>query len=250
MTQQSTSYPGSKIRLYLGSTLLFICIFTTATLVALLIFLCILGPFSLRYKVATAWCSLVVWMTKFFCGLGYEVEGLEHIKELDAAIVLSKHQSAWETLALRHILPPQTTLLKRSLLWMPLWGWALATLRPIAIDRENQRAALRRLLTEGTACLHDGLWVVTFPEGTRTAPGEEKKFGAGGAMLAQKSGYPVIPIALNAGEFWPRYSFLKYPGTIKVRIGPVIESQGRKAADINAEAEDWIRQAMKDISSR
>lgn len=250
MTQQSTSYPGSKIRLYLGSTLLFICIFTTATLVALLIFLCILGPFSLRYKVATAWCSLVVWMTKFFCGLGYEVEGLEHIKELDAAIVLSKHQSAWETLALRHILPPQTTLLKRSLLWMPLWGWALATLRPIAIDRENQRAALRRLLAEGTACLHDGLWVVTFPEGTRAAPGEEKKFGAGGAMLAQKSGYPVIPIALNAGEFWPRYSFLKYPGTIKVRIGPIIESQGRKAADINAEAEAWIRQAMKDISSR
>lgn len=155
MTQQSTSYPGSKIRLYLGSALLFICIFTTATLVALLIFLCILGPFSLRYKVATAWCSLVVWMTKFFCGLGYEVEGLEHIKELDAAIVLSKHQSAWETLALRHILPPQTTLLKRSLLWMPLWGWALATLRPIAIDRENQRAALRKLLDEGTACLHD-----------------------------------------------------------------------------------------------
>lgn len=189
-------------------------------------------------------------MTKFFCGLGYEVEGLEHIKDLDAAIVLSKHQSAWETLALRHILPPQTTLLKRSLLWMPLWGWALATLRPIAIDRENQRAALRKLLDEGTACLHDGLWVVTFPEGTRTAPMEEKKFGAGGAMLAQKSGYPVIPIALNAGEFWPRYSFLKYPGTIKVRIGPVIDSQGRKAADINGEAEAWIRQAMKDISSR
>ncbi|MGJ0492056.1 lysophospholipid acyltransferase family protein [Methylobacter sp.] len=248
MTQQSTSYQGNKVRLYIGSALLFISIFTTATIDGILILLCILTPFSVRYKIATAWCALVVWMTKFFCGLDYEVEGLEHIKGLDAAIVLSKHQSAWETLALRHILPTQTTLLKRSLLWMPLWGWALATLRPIAIDRENQRAAMRKLLDEGTACLKEGMWVVIFPEGTRTAPGEEKKFGAGGAMLAQKSGYPVIPIALNAGEYWPRYSFLKYPGTIKVKIGPAIASQGRKAADINAEAEAWIRQAMQDIS--
>ncbi|MGJ0430266.1 lysophospholipid acyltransferase family protein [Methylobacter sp.] len=250
MTQQSTSYQGNKLRLYLGSILLFISIFSTATIVALLIFLCVLGPFSLRYKVANAWCSLVVWMTKFFCGLGYEVEGLEHIQGLDAAVVLSKHQSAWETLALRHILPPQTSLLKRSLLWMPIWGWALATLKPIAIDRKNRNAAMRKLLDEGTACLQEGLWVVTFPEGTRTEPGEEKKFGAGGAMLAQKSGYPVIPIALNSGEYWPRYSFLKYPGTIKVKIGPPIESRGRKAADINAEAEAWIRQAMQDISTR
>ncbi|WAK02818.1 lysophospholipid acyltransferase family protein [Methylobacter sp. YRD-M1] len=250
MTQHSTSFQGNKLRLYLGSALLFISIFTTATIDGILILLCMPAPFAVRYKIATAWCSLVVWMTKFFCGLGYEVEGLEHIKGLDAAIVLSKHQSAWETLALRHILPPQTTLLKRSLLWMPLWGWALATLRPIAIDRENQRAAMRKLLDQGTACLQEGLWVVTFPEGTRTAPGEEKKFGAGGAMLAQKSGYPVIPVALNAGEYWPRYSFLKYPGTIKVKIGPPIESRGRKAADINAEAEAWIRQAMQDISTR
>jgi 1-acyl-sn-glycerol-3-phosphate acyltransferase len=123
----------------------------------------------------------------------------------------------------------------------------MATLKPIAIDRKNQRAALRKLLEQGTKNLNSGLWVIIFPEGTRTAPGETRKFNAGGAMLAQQSGYPVVPIAHNAGIYWPRYSFLKYPGTIKVKIGPPIESKGRKAAEINAEAEAWIAGAMKGL---
>ena len=248
MTQQNTSYQGSRIKLYLGSTVLFISMMLSALVFAPLVLLCAILPFSVRYKIAELWVRFVLWVARVFCGVRHEVEGLEHIKDIQAAIVLSKHQSAWETIALRLILPTQTALLKRSLLWLPVWGWALATLKPIAIDRKKQRAALNTLLKKGKAYLSEGIWVVVFPEGTRTAPGQVKKFNAGGAILAEKSGYPVIPLAHNAGYCWPRYSFLKYPGTIKVKIGPAIESRGRKAADINAEAAEWIAQAMKEIS--
>ncbi len=247
MKQQNTSPQKNKPKNYLGSTLLFIGVFSSVTVAGLLILLLRPFNFTIRYKISALWCQLVLWMSKFFCGLSYEVEGLEHIGKNQAAIVLSNHQSAWETLALRHILPPQVVLLKRSLVWFPVWGWALGTLKSIAIDRENRRAAMRILLEKGTAYLNEGLWVIVFPEGTRTAPGEIRKFSIGGAMLAQKSGFPVIPVAHNAGNFWPRYSFLKYPGTIKVKIGPAIESKGRKAAEINAEVENWIAQAIKEM---
>lgn len=249
MTQQNLSYQGNKIRLYLGSAIFFVCIFLSATVIGILILLAIVFPFSVRNQLANLWIDLILWMSNFFCGIRYEVEGLEHIKAQPTAIVLCKHQSAWETLALRKIFPTHATLLKRSLVWMPIWGWALGTLKPIAINRNNQREAMRTLLEQGTARLNAGLWVVIFPEGTRTAPGEKTKFSAGGAMLAHKSGYPIIPVAHNAGEYWPRYSFLKFPGTIKVKIGPPIESKGRKAADINAEAEAWVTQAMREISA-
>lgn len=220
---------------------------TTPFIFSPLVIACIIFPFSVRYKIANAWVYSILWLAKIVCGVKYEVEGLENIKGIQAAVVLCKHQSAWETIALRSILPTQTALLKRSLLWLPLWGWSLATLKPIAIDRTQQRAALRMLIQKGTEYLQEGIWVVVFPEGTRTAPGEVKKFNAGGAMLAEKSGYPVIPIALNSGHCWPRYSFLKYPGTITVKIGPVIATEGRKAQDINAEAEQWIVAAMQDM---
>lgn len=247
MTQQNSSAQDLRPKNYIGSALLFVGIFSTATVAGLLILLTTPLPFILRYNISKAWCSLVLWMAKVFCGLRYEVEGLEHINPQQAAIVLSNHQSAWETLALRRILPTQSVLLKRSLLLFPIWGWALGVVKSIAIDRNNQRAALRILLDKGAVYLNQGLWIVIFPEGTRTAAGEVKKFSAGGAMLAQKTGFPVIPVAHNAGVFWPRYSFLKYPGVIKVKIGPAISSKRRKAADINAEAEAWITQAIKEF---
>jgi len=247
MTPPNTSYQGSKIKLYLGSTVLFLSMMLSTLIFGPLVLLCSAFPFSVRYKIANLWVKFVLLIARVFCGVRHEVEGLEHIKDIQTAIVLSKHQSAWETIALRLILPTQTALLKQSLLRLPVWGWALATLKPIAIDRKNQRAALKTLLKQGKACLNEGIWVVVFPEGTRTAPGEVKKFNAGGAILAEKSGYPVIPVAHNSGHCWPRYSFLKYPGTISVKIGPAIDTKGRKAADINAEAAEWIAQAMKDL---
>lgn len=204
--------------------------------------------FEVRYKIADIWIDCLLFMLKLCCGLSYEVEGMENIPKDRAAIVLSKHQSAWETIALRQFISPQTAVLKKSLLQIPFGGWALATLKPIAIDRQNQKEALRMLIEQGTERLQEGLFVVVFPEGTRVAPQETKKFNAGGAMLAQKSEFPVIPLAHNAGEFWPRNSFLKYPGVIKVKIGPQIDTRGKKSKEINAEAEDWINQAMELIA--
>ncbi|PKM11668.1 MAG: 1-acyl-sn-glycerol-3-phosphate acyltransferase [Gammaproteobacteria bacterium HGW-Gammaproteobacteria-3] len=240
--------PRADFRVYAGSTLFFICLFTSGLIVGPLVLLCAVFPFSVRYKLAGLWVQFILWSVKTCCGLSYEVEGLENIKNIKAAVVLSKHQSAWETIAFRHILPRQTALLKRSLLWLPVWGWALAVMKPIAIDRNHPREALKTLTVKGKAYLKQGFWVIIFPEGTRVAPGKKISFNGGGALLARQSGFPVIPIAHNAGEFWPRYSFLKYPGIIKVRIGPPIESKNRKTADINAEAQAWVTQTMKAIS--
>ena len=248
MTQQNTSHQDLRPKNYIGSTLLFFGIFFTATIIGILLILGMLTTFKIRWKIGHVWCAIISWMTKVFCGLTYEVEGLEHIDPHHPAIILSNHQSAWETLALRYLLPPHSVLIKRELLWLPIWGWSLLTLKSIVINRKNQRTALRVILEKGTKYLNEGLWVLIFPEGTRAGAGEVLKFNIGGAMLAHKTGVPVIPVAHNAGVFWPRYSFLKYPGIIKLKIGPPIESKGRKAADINAEAEVWIRQAVKEMN--
>jgi len=189
-------------------------------------------------------------MLKWLSGLIYEVEGMENLPTSGAAIILSKHQSAWETIALRQIISPQIAVLKESLLHIPFGGWALATLKPIAIDRSAQKDALKMLLEQGSERLKEGLFVLIFPEGTRVAPGDTRKFNAGGALLAHKSGFPVVPLAHNAGEFWPRNSFLKYPGIIKVKIGPMISSQHKSAKAINAEAEAWIMDAMANLPPR
>ena len=247
MTQQNTSQPDLRPKNYIGSTLLFVGIFVTATIVGILLILGMLTTFKIRWKIGYVWCAIISWMTKVFCGLTFEVEGMEHFDPKQPAIILSNHQSAWETLALRYILPPHSVVIKRELLYLPIWGWSLLTLKSIVINRKNQRASLRDLLEQGTRYLNEGLWVLIFPEGTRAPAREVLKFNIGGAMLAHKSGFPVIPVAHNAGDFWPRYSFFKYPGVIKLKIGPVIESKGRKVAEINADAEQWITQALKNM---
>jgi 1-acyl-sn-glycerol-3-phosphate acyltransferase len=245
MTQQNTSFQDPRPKNYIGSTLLFIGIFFTATIVGILLIAGMLTTFKNRWKIGYVWCAVIGWMTKVFCGLTFEVEGMENIDPNQPVIFLSNHQSAWETLALRYILPPHSVVIKRELLYFPIWGWSLLTLKSIVINRKNQRASLRALLEQGTRYLNEGLSVLIFPEGTRAGAGEVLKFNIGGAMLAHKSAYPVIPVVHNAGDFWPRYSFFKYPGVIKVKIGPMIESKGRKAAEINSDAENWITQAMK-----
>lgn len=247
MTQQHTSQQDPRPKNYIGSALLFVGIFTTATIVGVLLITGMLTTFNIRWKIGYVWCAIISWMTQVFCGLTYEVEGLEHIDPQHPAVILSNHQSAWETLALRYILPPHSVVIKRELLYFPIWGWSLLTLKSIVINRKNQRASLRALLEQGTRYLNEGLSVLVFPEGTRAGAREVLKFNIGGAMLAYKTGFPVVPVAHNAGDFWPRYSFFKYPGVIKVKIGPPIETKGRKIGDINAEAEAWIKQAMKEM---
>ena len=157
MTQQNTSHQDHRPKNYLGSALLFLGIFSTATIVGLLLILGMLTTFKIRWKIGYAWCAIIGWMTKVFCGLTYEIEGLEHINPQQPAILLSNHQSAWETLALRYILPPHSVVIKRELLWFPIWGWSLLTLKSIVINRKDQRASLRVLLKKGTEYLNEGL---------------------------------------------------------------------------------------------
>lgn len=244
MTQQTTSLPDSRKKNYIGSSLLFFSIFFTATIEGILLFSLFWAPFNIRYKLGQIWCVIMLWCMKVFVGLKYEVEGLENVDPSQATIILSNHQSAWETLALRVIMPTQSAVMKRELLYLPLWGWSLLLLKSIVIDKRNARKALKNLVQDGTKYLNEGLCILIFPEGTRSGAREVKAFSIGGAMLAQKSGYPVIPVVHNAGDFWPRYNFFKYPGTIKVKIGKPIQTLGRKASDINAEAEAWIRAEM------
>jgi len=198
-------------------------------------------PRLVRYRIISGWSGLVVLMARGLCGIRWRVEGGERLPA-GPAVILSKHQSAWETMAFQVIFPPQSYLLKRELLWIPFFGWGLALMSPIAIDRSRGVAALRQLVRRGRERLAQGFWVVVFPEGTRVAPGERRKYQLGGALLAEHSGAPVVPVAHNAGLLWPRRAFLKRAGVITVRIGPTIDSSGRDAASINALAEQWIEE--------
>jgi len=200
-------------------------------------------PYRRRYFIMIQWGYFVVWWLEKTCQVSHEVQGLENITK-SPAIVLGKHQSEWETYAFQQIFPMQVWLLKRELLWIPLFGWALATLKPIVIDRKNIRKSMQKIVLEGKQRLAQGLWVIIFPEGTRVLPGEKKRFGIGGAMLAAQTGCPVIPVAHNSGRFWLLKRFVKKPGVIQIVIGPAIESKGKTAKEINALAQTWIEDTM------
>lgn len=204
-------------------------------------------PFPVRYRVVSQWARFNLWWLEKTVGLRAEVSGLENIPDTPC-IVMCKHQSAWETLALQPWFAPQVWVLKRSLLWLPFFGWGLATLRPIAIDRSAGKMAVEQIVDQGRERLESGSWVVIFPEGTRVAPGKRGRYRLGGAILAERTGYPVLPIAHNAGEYWPRNSFLKRAGVIQVVIGNPIDSHGRDAKDIIQEVEDWIEGTLSQIS--
>lgn len=203
-------------------------------------------PFATRYRLISAWARFQLIMLKHLCRLDYRVEGREHLPG-GAAIILAKHQSAWETIAFQEIFPPQTWVLKRELLWIPLFGWALALLRPIAIDRGAGRRAIEQVIEQGRERLQSGIWVVVFPEGTRVAPGTRKRYAMGGAVLAAETDYPVVPVAHNAGSFWLRRGFLKRSGTVRVVIGPVIDSRGKTAEEIIRRTEEWVENKMVEL---
>jgi 1-acyl-sn-glycerol-3-phosphate acyltransferase len=198
-------------------------------------------PFSplTRYRFITRWSRMVIWLARVICGIRYELRGMEHLPDRPS-IVLSKHQSAWETVAFQVFLPPQVWVIKRSLLHMPFFGWALAMMNPIAIDRAAGMRALKQTLEQGRQRLAHGFWIVIFPEGHRHAPGRKGTYHIGGAWLAAQAGAPVVPIALNSGYLWRRGAFLKLPGTITVSIGPAIDPRGLKADEVNRRVEDWI----------
>lgn len=237
----------SKLILYIRSSLFWAGFIITTVIFGLLILILFFTPSSFRLQIARLWSLSNNYLLKIICGIDFVVEGQENLNRKNA-IILSKHQSTWETISLHSFTPLVRWVFKRELMYIPIFGWALALTDPIALNRGAGKAAINQLVKKGTEKLNDGKWIILFPEGTRTSPGKTHKYKIGGALLAEKSGYPVIPIAHNAGEFWPRHSFIKWPGTIKVVIGPAIESKGRTADEINKDVFDWIENTMKDIS--
>ncbi len=192
-----------------------------------------------RYRVTSSWTRVMLFLLWHVCGVRYRIIGAEHIPQIPS-IVLSKHQSAWETLAFQEIFPPQVWVLKKELLRIPFFGWGLAMTSPIAIDRSARKKALEQIVEQGRDRLQQGFWIVIFPEGTRIPPGQRGKYRIGGAWLATHVHVPVVPVAHNAGELWGRNSFIKYPGTVTVSIGEPIDPTGMEAGELNARVETWI----------
>lgn len=209
----------------------------------LLAILLIPAPATFRSRMVSGWAHFTVWWLALTCGLRFRVIGRENIPN-QSCVILGKHQSAWETIAFQAIFPPQVWVLKKSLLLLPVFGWALWALKAIAIDRSAGREALRQLVNQGKDRLARGLSVVVFPEGTRVAPGSKGKYHIGGAWLATHTGALAVPVAHNAGEFWRKNSLLKQPGIITVSVGKPIDTRGMKAEELNRMVEGWIEAEM------
>ena len=196
-------------------------------------------PYRLRYKYIVLWSQCNLFWLRITCGLKHEVIGEENIPDYPC-IVMSNHQSTWETLAIGTIFPPLIWVVKRELLLIPIFGWGLWLTHPIALNRSAGRRAADQLVTQGKEKLKNGRFILIFPEGTRTPPGTKRKYKIGGALLAEKTGVDIVPVAHNSGNYWARKQLTKKSGTIKLVIGPPIHSQGKSANQINAELFNWI----------
>jgi 1-acyl-sn-glycerol-3-phosphate acyltransferase len=186
---------------------------------------------------------------RIFCGLKYTVEGMENIPE-NGFIVMSKHSSTWETIVIQRFFRPLVWVVKRELTWIPFFGWGLKAMDAIALNRGTGRKAINQLIRESQFHMDQGRILMLFPEGTRVLPLQKKPFKIGGAIVSQRTGYAVLPIAHNAGEFWPRHSWIKWPGTVRVVIGKPIDPAGKKPEEIIAEVATWITSECERISDK
>ncbi len=239
--------PRPPVSVYLRSAVFWLVFALTTIFFGLLIGLIgwMLAP-ARAYALARAWCTVNIGALRLICGLRWRVEGLQAIPH-EPCIFFAKHQSTWETMALVMLLPRQVHVIKRELLKLPFYGWGHARLRPIAIDRGAGRRAVDQVLSQGRDRLANGWSVMIFPEGTRVLPGRTERYRMGGAILASETGAAVVPVAHNAGEFWPRHSFVKWPGTVTLVVGEPIATQGKAPDAINAEARAWLEATMARI---
>ncbi len=242
----SSSQPGSAV-LFIRSLLFYIGMIVSLIPWSFVVLLSVPLAFEHRHHIARQWNWFVLWWLQQTCKIDYHISGLEHIPK-GPVIVAAKHQSACEGFFFQQFLPPLTWVLKKELLMIPFFGWGMAVLQPIAIDRKAAMSALKQVIRQGTERLAQGRWVLIFPEGTRTEPGVRGTYSASAALLAVNSGYPILPVAHNAGEFWPRRGFLKRPGTIELVFGPLLSSAGRKPKELNTLVETWIESTMAHIS--
>lgn len=206
-----------------------------------------------RFRFVRGWPRLVIWAARVICGIDHRIEGMDRLHAmLDKPVVLlSKHQSAWETVAYVALMPkPLCFVFKRELLYVPFFGWALGMLKMVHINRKDGSRAFAQAASQGRERLAEGAWIIMFPEGTRTPPGmEHPRYKSGGARLAAETGAWIVPMAVNSGRLWPRNSFYKYPGTITISIGPAIPSANRTADQLNTEAQVWIEAEMRRIDA-
>ena len=228
---------------------LFLLVFTPIWSMLCMLVFPFLNPEN-RYRFIGLWNKVVIQVLKHLCGIHFEIRGMENIQAVldQPVVVLSKHQSAYETIAYIALLPKQLCFVfKRELLWIPFFGWALALLKMIHINRASKETAALSVASQGRKRLSEGKWILMFPEGTRTPVGSHKPYRKGGARLASATGATVVPIAHNAGRFWPRNSFMKYPGTVIFSIGPAIASAGKSGDQLHQEVESWIEAEMRRI---
>ncbi len=230
----------NTLLLYIRSTFYWFGLLITTLLYGLVSPLLILLSPQQAYHVVMPWAHFNLWWLKITCGVDSNIIGRENFDLNNRGIVLSNHQSTWETMMIPTFLPAASFVIKKELLKIPFFGWALSSVKPIAIDRNAGSSAVDQVKSIGKERLDAGNWVCIFPEGTRVEPGQRKDYRMGGALLVEYSGYPVYPIAHNAGECWPRHSYLKYPGTITMVIGKPFSAKGLTPEEINDKVRNWI----------
>jgi len=211
------------------------------------VILCRPLPHHLRRRSVVPWVKFVIWLVKHLLGIPYRLVGAENLPTRPV-VVLCKHQSAWETLVLQEIFKDTVFVWKKEIKYIPFFGWALAAIPMIETNRSATKAALKSLVDQGRDRLANGYTVIIFPEGTRSQPGSKNRYKVGGAHLAVETGVPVVPVALNSGEFWGRNALFKTSGTVTVSVGPAIDPAGLNSAEVLAKAEAWIEDEMHRIS--
>ena len=236
-----------RLNLLLRSTLFMLVMTLTTVAIVIAVLLLFWLPSRRRRLFVMPWVRFVVWLSEHLLGIRMRVKGAENVPP-GPCVILSKHQSAWETFALQLIFPLTSFVYKRELHWLPFFGWGLRLMPFVAIDRGAGKAALKQVIERGKQRIDEGYSVVIFPEGTRVAPGEKREYKIGGAMLAVAAGVPAVPVALNSGGCWPRRAFIKRPGVVTVSVGPPIDTVGRSAGEVNALVENWIESEMRRIS--
>ena len=232
---------------HLRSLIYTVMLFLTTAFFAIVVIVFMWLPPARLYAVPRTWARLSLWLLKTLCGLDYRIEGAEHLPDVPF-ISMWKHSSTWETIAQMLLVPRASWLLKREILWVPVLGWAIARFKPIAIDRKAGGTAVNQVVTQGRERLGEGLGVIIYPEGTRVAPGETRKFGMSGALLASQSGAPLVPIAHDSGYYWRRRGLLKRPGTIRVVIGPPLDPRGLEPREITERAKEWVDSTVAELA--
>ena len=241
--------PIYKFWLGVRSTLWWISFLPGTLVLAAFLSLMFFMPLGFRVGIVHVWIAYSLFCLRLFCGLGYEISGMENIPD-KGFIVMSKHSSTWETIAIQRFFRPMVWVVKRELTWIPFFGWALWAMDAIALNRGTGRKAINQLIEESRVHMDRGRILMMFPEGTRVPPGQSKPFKLGGAIVSQQTGYAVLPIAHNAGEYWPRHSWIKWPGRIRVVVGKPIEPGDRAPERIIEEVAEWITRECEQISDK